>query len=62
MDVKTKKLKIAGVINSYRFDKSIVFDHAGIATNYYVKENTGIINACSIQKVLDIITANFSDN
>ena len=54
-DIRTNKYKIAGLINSFRFNKSTVFAYDGTATNYYVQENTGIINACSIQRVLSII-------
>lgn len=55
IDSKTHKVKIAGLINSYRSNKGTVYTRDGLPTDYYVYENTGIINACSIQKVLEII-------
>ncbi len=39
---------IAGVISGYRFDKVNVFDKNNQETEYYIKENTGIINAVDI--------------
>ena len=54
-DSKTNKYKIAGLVNSYRYNKNPVYSDSGIATNLYVEENTGIIYACSIQEALTII-------
>lgn len=54
-DAKTNKYKIAGLINSYRWNRSSVFASDGTATGFYVQENTGIINACSINEVLSLI-------
>ncbi len=54
-DVKTNKYKIAGLINSYRWNRNSVFAPDGAATGLYVQENTGIINACSINEVLSVI-------
>ncbi|MBR4769986.1 MAG: trypsin-like peptidase domain-containing protein [Clostridia bacterium] len=54
-DSKTSVFKIAGVINSYRFDKKPVLTEDGSATSYYICENTGIIHVCSILTVLSIL-------
>ena len=57
-DQKTNKYKIAGLINSYRYNISSVFKSDGTSTDLYVRENTGIINACSILEVLSVIENN----
>ena len=57
-DSKSNKYKIAGLINSYRNNKSAVFKEDGIKTDLYTLENTGIVNACSIHRVFEIIEQN----
>lgn len=54
-DVSTGAFKIAGIISGYRFSKSSVFGKDGGKTDYYVRENTGIINAYSISYALKAI-------
>lgn len=57
-DSKTNNYKIAGLINSYRNNKCPVFKNDGDKTDLYTLENTGIINACSIHRVFEIIEQN----
>lgn len=50
--------QIAGVINSYRFDRKELFAPGDKSTGFYFRENTGIINVCNIMQVLSIIEDN----
>ena len=54
----TNGFKIAGLINSYRNNKCPVFSGDGEETEFYTLENTGIINACSIHRVYEILEQN----
>ena len=43
-----KLFTIAGVISGYRYSQMPVLDKDNKKTEYYIKENTGIINAADI--------------
>ena len=45
---------ICGVVCSYRFDKSVLFDDKDNATPYHIRSNTGIVNVCDIKHVFEI--------
>lgn len=45
---------IAGVVSGYRYDLAPLFDKDNHKTNYYIKENTGIINASDISFAVNI--------
>lgn len=47
--------RIAGVVCSYRWNKSILCDVDNNETDYYIKENTGIIHVYNIDFALRII-------
>ena len=49
-----KLFTIAGVISGYRYSKLPVFDNMNKKTEYYIKENTGIINAADISFAVNI--------
>ena len=54
-DSKTGNFKIAGLINGYQYTKIPVYSADNNIMDYYIRENTGIIYACSIQKVFEVI-------
>lgn len=56
-DVKTRELKVAGVVSSYRFQEDRVFE-GGKETTLSVRSNTGLIVAYGIRKALDAIRTN----
>ena len=47
-------MSIFGVVSSYRFFILSLFDRAGKQTNYFVKENTGIIIVSDIKHAIQI--------
>lgn len=49
-----KLFTIAGVISGYRYSQMPVFDKDNKKTEYYIKENTGIINAADISFAVNI--------
>jgi len=46
---------ICGVVCSYQSDKKVLFDDKDNQTPYYIRGNTGIVNACDIKYVFEII-------
>ena len=50
-----RRIKTGGIVSSYRANKNYVFESSGTAISYYVRENTVIIHACSIEQVSLII-------
>jgi hypothetical protein len=55
----SRTMALIGIICSYRFEKRCVFDATGNETAFFVKENSGIINACDIIHALEIIDSGF---
>jgi len=53
-----QRFKIMGVIASYRYEKLPVLRHGDGATPFYVKGNTGIIQAYNIKNVIELIKEN----
>ena len=49
-----KSMTILGVVSGYRFNVQPLFDQSGNQTNYYVKENTGIIIVSDIKHAIEI--------
>ena len=56
-----KLYTIAGVISGYRFDRVHIFDKNDQETEYYLKENTGIINVSDISYAT-AIAKNWAEN
>lgn len=48
-------MSICGVVCSYRFEKSALFDDDDKQVNFHTRTNTGIVNVCDIQYVFEII-------
>ena len=49
-----KSMRILGVISGYRFDSQPLFDKSGNQTDFFVKENTGIIIVSDIKHAVQI--------
>lgn len=49
-----KLFSIAGVVSGYRYDEAPLFDKDNHQTNFYIKENTGIINVSDISFAVNI--------
>ena len=49
-----KNMRILGVVSGYRFKEQPVFDQHGSQTDFYVKENTGIIVVSDIKHAMEI--------
>ena len=49
-----KSMRILGVVSGYRFNAQPLFDQSGNQTNFYVKENTGIIIVSDIKHAVEI--------
>ena len=49
-----KTMKILGVVNSYQFNKQPLFDQNDRQTDFYIRENTGIIIVSDIKHAVQI--------
>ena len=61
-DPQTKSLKVAGLINCYRYIETPVYKNDKAVKNMTIRENTGIIYACSIQIVFEILEQTENSN
>lgn len=50
----SRTMKILGVVSGYRFSKQPLFDQLDHETNFFVKENTGIIVVSDIKHAIQI--------
>ena len=53
--------QVIGVISGYRFENESVFVNDGEGTPYYIKANTGIIQASDSSLILEILKRNLVD-
>ena len=51
---REKTMRILGVVSGYRFNAQPLFDQHGNQTNFFVKENTGIIIVSDIKHAIEI--------